>query len=104
MAKEFWFWHGLLLIISWFGIAFVAILIKKKFHGLLSNLIHTVLFLVCSLATLFVSIGAMYRTYVNWARYPHWGILNKSHKLAGFNIVTQGLFSPSFWFGRSSEG
>jgi hypothetical protein len=83
MSKQFWFWHGLVLIVDWFIIAFIAILIKKKYHTKSAKIVHTLLFIFCNLSSLFVNIGAMYKTYINWYRFPVWGILNKSHKLSG---------------------
>ena len=82
-SSEFWELHGTVLTVNWFVVAFVAILIKKKFQGGLSNFIHMLLFILCNVSTLFVNFGAIYKVYPHLNTFAEWSILKKVHTGTG---------------------
>lgn len=86
-SDKFWYWHGLILTIDWFLIAFVAILIQKKFHTSFAKFIHGLMFMMCIISTHHISYGAVYKTYLKWYKFPKWSFMNKSHKVAGIILI-----------------
>lgn len=90
-SSEFWEVHGTVLTINWFVVAFIAILIKRKFKGGFSLFIHTLLFILCNVSTLFVNFGAAYKVYPHLNTFAEWSLLKKGHIVTGKNWLIQGL-------------
>lgn len=82
-SKSFWYYHGYGLTISWLGLSFISILLKKLSSHRYITYLHAFLYLLTNVATIFLAGGAFYRVYPNLSKFSEWNLLKQLHIAAG---------------------